>query len=853
MKQDWHALPWKEVVRKLHSHPKLGLSEEEVKRRRRKFGENKLPGKKPPSKIFLFLNQFKSPLIGILLSAGLITLFLKETVDSLVIFAAVFLNALFGFWEELKVANVFLRLKKILKTKAVVQREGRKKEIFQEELVPGDIILLKAGDKIPADGRLIEAENLKVSEAILTGEWLPAEKKTDVLPKETPLFDRDNMVYAGCLVESGRGKAIVTATGKETESGKILGLIEEVVEEKTPLQKKLAQFGKTISLCILFAVLLIFLGGVWEKRNPLQMLETAIAIAVGGIPEALPIVITVILAVGMERILKKKGLVRKLGAIETLSSTSIICFDKTRTLTEGKMVPEEIVAPDKEQLLKAALLSTDAFIENPEDDPWKWKIRGSPTGKAIVRAGRKEGVLQPDLEKESKEIFSKPFDPNTKYQLSLRKEKDKLFLYISGAPERILEKSTNPLDWKERLEKLSQRGLRVIGVGFKEIKSPEKNLEKMAKNFVFLGLIGLKDPIRKDVKKALKTCLEAKIRPILITGDFRKTALAVAREIGFKVKEEEVMDGEELDKIPQKDWERTVEKIKIYARAEPRHKLKIVEAWQKKGEVVGMVGDGVNDAPALKKADIGISLGSGTEVAKEVSDLVLLNDSFSILIRAVEEGRTILDNIRKAISYVLADSFTSAILVGASILFKWPLPLLWPQILWNNIVEDTLPNIAYAFEPKEKGVMKRPPSSPKTPLLTSEMKALIFLTGLIDQFLALALFLFLWKFLKLPLDYVRTMVFGTICLDTAFVIYCYKSLRKNIWEINLFNNKFLLLSSIVVFLAFALAIYLPFLQNFLHTVPLGLKSWLVIIGTAIISMLLIEGTKWYFIIRKATD
>jgi len=856
----WHNLSWEEVVKKLNSDPKRGLNEKEVKSRQEKFGKNLIPEQAPFSSLKIFLDQFKSPLIYILIIAGIVTLALKAFTDSIVIFLAIFINALFGFWEEKKTSRILEKLKTVLKTKAIVLRDGQKIEIFKEELVPGDIFYLKAGDKVPADGRLIEVENLKVSEAVLTGEWIPSQKTTKTLPKETPLADRENMVYMGSLVEAGFGKAICTETGTRTETGKIALLVKETKEEKTPLQKKLTGFGKVIGILIGVICFFIFVGGILREGNLLEMFEASVAIAVGGIPEALPIVMTLILTVGMGRILRKKGLVRRLSSVETLGSTQIICFDKTKTLTQGKMELDSIISEDENLALKIAVLCNEGFIENPQDPKENWKIRGSPTDKALLKAGIERGLLKPELEKKSLEVNFLPFDPSNKYLLSLRKEGEKYFLYVSGAPERILEKSLNKKGWSEKLERLTEKGLRVIGVGYKEISNLKSqmsnlsNLNELASDFNFVGLIALKDPLRPEVKEAIEVCKQAGMKPVLVTGDHKLTAIAVAKEVGFELKKESVLEGKDLDKLSDKDLGKILEKIQIFARVEPKHKMRIIKAWQEKGKVVAMTGDGVNDAPALKKADIGIALGSGTEVAKESSDLVLLNDSFSIIIKAIEQGRVILDNLRKSISYILADSFTSIILIGfAKIIFGWPLPILPVQILWNNFVEDTLPDITYAFEPKEKGIMKRKPAPAKAPLLTKEMKILIFGTGLIDEFLTLILFWYLWGRLGLNLDYVRTVIFGAICIDTAFVIYCFKSLRKNIWQINPFSNKWLVISSIVVFLAFALAVYLPPLQTILHTVPLGIGSWLILIGVGILSMFLVEVTKWYFISRHETE
>ena len=862
----WHNLDLEQVSRLLHSDPKKGLSEQEAKRRQRIFGKNRLPKRKSGSKFKLFLEQFKSPLVYILVIVGIVVLILEKYPNNLIesgfVFIVILINSLFGFLEENKTSNVLEKLKKILKQKAVVEREGAKREILREEIVPGDIIVLRPGDKVPADGRLVEAENLRVAEAFLTGEWLPAQKKVETLEKETSLLDRDNMVYSGSLIESGKGKAIVVAIGKNTEIGKISTLVSETKEERTPLQKKLSHFSRLIGTVIVSICFGIFLLGIIQGRNPKGMFETAAAISVGGIPEALPIVITLVLSIGMERLLKRKGLVRRLSSVETLGSTSVICCDKTKTLTQGKMKLLKVVSGNENLALRIAVLCNEAFVENPAEKLEKWKVRGSPTDAALVKAAAKKGILKPELEKESVEISAAPFDSVHKYELSLRREKGKNILYISGAPERILERSKNKKGWEKKLKELTENGMRVIGVGYKTIFNYQFsifnnklnfNLDSLARDFTFVGLLALSDPVRPGVKEAIGLCKDSGLKPIVVTGDSRLTAISIARQIGLEVREGDVIEGRELDKISDKELERISPKIKIYARTDPKDKLRIVKAWQKRGEVVAMTGDGVNDAPALRKADIGIGLGSGTEVAKEASDLILLTDGFNIIVRAIEQGRIILDNIRKSISYVLADSFTSVILVGFSVILGWPLPILWVQILWNNIIEDTLPVISYAFEPAEKGVMKRKPESPKSPLLTKEMRVLIFGTGLIDEFLSLILFWVLWKLIGLDLSYVRTMVFGAICLDTAFVIFCYKNLRKNIWRINFFNNKFLLISSALVFVIFALSIYLPPFQVLLHTVPLGIGSWLTLLGIGIVSMFLIESTKWYFISRHETE
>lgn len=879
----WHSFSVEEVRQNFDTDIKAGLSEDEAIKRRKNFGENKLPKRKPLSKLRIFLDQFKSPLIYILIIAGAVVFALEKYpqnfIESSFIFIVIFINVVFGFWKEYKASKAFENLRKILKTKTTVIRQGRKKEVFQEELALGDIIILSSGDKVPADGRIVESEHLKISEAALTGEWTPAVKTNKILPEEISLADRDNMVYAGCLVENGKAKVIVTGIGENTEIGKISLLIKETKEEKTPLQKKTINFSKKIGIFIGLMCFLIFIGGIIRDQPFVEMLETSIAIAVAGIPEALPVVMTLILAIGSERLLRKKGLIRNLSSVETLGSTSVICCDKTKTLTHGIMTADiirtfentfNIDSKIKDKVynlaLKIAVLTNQGFIENFDKPVEQYQAKGTATDKALLLAGEKNGIFKHQIEKEYPVVQALSFNSHLRYQAHLRKIGNEFFIYIAGSPEKILKMSKTielstgkellDLEKKKQLDQsfqyFTQKGLRVIALAYKKIipEHKDKEIQELCRDITIVGFIGLKDPLRKNVKSVISTAVDAGLLPVIITGDHSNTAKAIVEELGIKVGSENIIQGQDLDKMSDQELQKIIKRIKIYARTEPRQKIRIVSAWQKTGEIVAMVGDGVNDAPALKKADIGVSLGSGTEVAKETSDLILLNDGFDIIVCAIKQGRIVLDNLRKTIAYVLADSFTSVILIGMSIMLGWPLPILWPQLLWNNIVEDTLPVIAFAFEPAEKGIMKRNPYSSKAPLLTKEMKILIFGTGLIDEFIILFFFWVLWFYLGMDIDYVRTMVFGAICIDTAFVVYCYKSLRTNIWNTNVFSNKFLLLSSVLVFVGFAAAVYVPFFQNLLHTKSLGIVSWLILIGIGIISMFLIEITKWYFISRR---
>jgi P-type Ca2+ transporter type 2C len=844
----WHNQSIADMEALTESNVKKGLTEKEVRKRLKKFGRNRISQRKLSPRIKIFFHQFASPLVIILLIAGLVTGYLGKYTDTIVILVAVFINAGFGFWEENKVSKIFEKLRNRLQTKAIVLRNGSKKKILAERLVRGDIIFFRAGDKIPADARVVEAKNLRVDQSAITGEWIPVGKKTD---RDTPLAERDNLVYSGTLVEAGEGRGLVIQTGDYTETGKIATFLEETVKDKTPLQKKMASVGKFAAVSISLICLVLFLVGVSRGEDLVQMFEVSIAVAVGGIPEALPVVVTLAMAIGMERLLKKKGLIRRLSSVETLGSTSVICFDKTKTLTQGKMILEKLDTKEEEKLLRIAALCNEAFIENPQEEYMDWKINGSPTDKAMLIGAFKNGMSQPDLQKESREIFKLRFDSKRKYQASVRKEGQAYFIYVTGASEKLLSFSRKKGHWQEKMEKLTEQGLRVVAAGYKKVKYPIKNakqLEEAIKGLHFVGLMAFKDPLRRGIKKTFQVAQKAGINPIIITGDHQNTARMILKEIGIKIKRSQIITGNQLDELSDSGLAKVLAKIKIYARAEPRHKIRIVDAWQKKGKTVAMVGDGVNDAPAIKKANIGLAQGSGTEIAKETADMVLLDDSFRAIIKAVEEGRVILDNLRKSVSYMLGDTLTSVIIVGGSkIVFGWPLPILPAQLLWNNIVEDTFPSLAYAFEPKEKGVMKRKPLSPKSSFFTKEMKILILFTGLIDEFLILYLFWFVWAKLGYDLDHARTLVFGAICLDTSFVVYSYKNLKKNIWQINPFSNKWLNFSVILVAITFLAAVYLSPLQKLLQTTPLNLIDWLMLIAVCIASVFLIEMTKWFFV------
>jgi Ca2+-transporting ATPase len=898
----WHNLSGEEVIKILGANLDEGLSLKEVGIRQKKFGKNIFPEEKPLSKLRIFLKQAKNPLIYILIIAGTASLLLKDYTDAIVIFSTVLLNFVIGFFQENKTSRVLAELKKIVKVKAYVIRGGNEKEIAQEDLMPGDVILLHPGDKVPADARLIESYNLKINEASLTGEWISAEKKIKILPPNTPLGDRDNMVYTGTVVEEGKGRAVVTETGLGTEIGKVIEMVRGTKEEKTPYQKKVARFSIVLGLIIAIFCISIFIFGIITGKGYLEMLLTATAVAVAAVPEGLPAAVTVTFAFGLQAILRRRGLVREMLAAETLGSTSVIASDKTGTLTEAKMQVAGIYTGAGELLsdgqkytkeidkngksshllaLKIATLCCEAFVENPEESLERLIIKGRPTDKALMLAGIQAGLNKKELLRKEPKIADLAFDPVYKYSASLNKisEKDpekslsatneaRNIFYILGAPEIILKMSKFvELDGKQKIfseeefeklnkkyQDLAKKGERVLATAYRIIgnnKIKGDNLKGFCKDLIFVGFISLRDPLRKDAKTAIKICQKAGMRVIIVTGDHKLTAKAIAEELGLPSKEENIVEGNDLDKMSDKELRKNVRKIEIYARVEPRHKMRIIQAWQDEGEIVAMTGDGVNDAPALKKANIGVALGSGTEVAKESSDLILLTDNFSIIITAVEEGRRIMDNIRKIITYLLAGGFTEIMLIGLSIIFRLPLPVLPGQILWKNLIESTPPAMALTFESAEKDIMNRSPEDLRLPLLNKEMNVLIFIIGILTNIILFGLFLW-FLHAGYPIELIRSIIFVGLAIDSFFFIFSCRNLRKNIWQYNLFSNKYINLSITAGFLFLIIALYLPLFQKLLKTVPLGFFEWSVLLGFGFLNLVLIEAAKWYFIKKQKT-
>ncbi|HEX9664472.1 MAG TPA: HAD-IC family P-type ATPase [Patescibacteria group bacterium] len=883
-KELWYNLSVSEILKKFKTS-QAGLSQKEAVGRLKKFGPNELPREKRLTWFKIFLSQFKSPLVYILLLAAVITLILQEFIDMAVIIAAVFINVIVGFFQEYKADQALWQLKKLTKIEAKVIRQGILHQIDSAEIAPGDIIIFEAGDKIPADGRLIEVNNLEIAEAALTGESVPSTKIDNVLKRGTALADRENMVYMGTTVERGKGRAVVTATGVQTEIGRIAVIVREIPEEKSPLQKKLKKLTARLTLILGVISAGIFTFGFLTGQPFFEMLITTVALAVAAIPQGLPASVSIILAIGMQKILKRKGLVRQMVAAETLGATTVICTDKTGTLTKGVMRVSQVLTGSRELLqgkhkvftlpgraeeighilaLEISLLCNNSFIENPEDQLKDWIIRGDSTETALLLAAVQAGLNRSQLEKESPRLAEVPFDSEKKYMVTMNKlDSQHNILYLKGAPEVILEMSSAiNVDGKESkltpnkikilkktYEDLTRKGLRVLGVGYRKVKiQNSKALEELCCDFIFVGFIGLKDPLRKEAKETLRKIYQAGIRPVVVTGDHKLTARAIFEELGFPVKSDRIMEGVELDQLSDAELKQKITEIDVFARVEPKHKIRIVDAWQARGQVVAMTGDGVNDAPALKSADIGVALGSGTDVAKETADIVVTDDNLSTLVAAVEQGRIIFENIRKVTLYFLIDSFTEIILIGGSLLLGLPLPLLAAQILWVNLVEDSFPSIALAFEPGEREVMKDRPRKLTEPILDTEIKVLIFVIGIItDLFLFL---LFIWLLGRdYSMEYIRTIIFITLGLDSLFYVFSCRSFRHTIFTRSIFTNKLLIAAVLTGMMFILIGVYMPIMRTVLRTVPLSFSDWLIPVGLSVLGVILIEITKEIFIIR----
>ncbi len=883
MGEHYYNLPGEQVLESLQARLE-GLHEQEVKHRRARYGHNALPEEKKFSIFGLLIQQFKSTLTYILLIAAGISFLLGDIVDMWVILAAVILNVIVGFIQEFRAQRTLEKLRKVVTSYTSVKRGGHEHKIESDELVPGDIVILRAGDKVPADIRILKQTDLKIDEASLTGESFPIEKTTDALPSAVILAERKNMAFMGTTVVTGSATGVVTATADQTELGHIARLIKTTEQEETPLQHKLSRLAKWLGIIILILSAIIFALGLVLGYDIREIFTTAVALSVAAIPEGLVVVVTVILAIGMQRILRQHALVRKLVAAETLGSTTVICTDKTGTLTEGEMRVVRIITHDKKldstkhtepgtaeaepvasyfAALKTGVLASDAYIENPDEAMEHRTVIGMPTEKAIVMAASQAGIDLDKLRAENPRLEVVPFSSERKFMATLNQNtKKEKTIYCKGAPEVILRHTTridldgkiDTLDSKKRdklrreYETLSSQGMRLLAFSYKQVAQDYAGIEedeKLLNDMVFVGFAVIKDPLREGAKETIETCLMAGIRPVMITGDHRLTAQAIAKELGLLHEDDNIIEGDAFATLNEDELRDRIAVFSVYARVSPKDKLRIIDAWQHKDEVVAMTGDGVNDAPALKSADIGVALGSGTDVAKETADMVLLDNNFKTIVAAVEQGRIIYENIKKVILYLLSDSFTEMVIIVGALSLGWPLPLLAAQILWINLITDGFPNIALTFEPGDKNIMQQPPVSSKTPILDKEIKIIVVIVSLVTGVIALGVFYWFWQMTG-DLDKARTMVFTAIAVDSLFYVFSCRSLKNPIYKIKFFSNKYLIASVIMAFALQLVAIYTPFFQNIFKVTPLNLSEWVLVFIYGTITIITTELIKYLY-------
>lgn len=882
----WHRLSAAQALTVLESASE-GLSQAEAAKRLSVYGENLLKeaeGKRPWS---ILLRQFTDLMIVILLIAAAIAWAMGDFTDTAMILVIVVLNAALGFSQEYRAERALSALKRLEQPQVLVRREGIYLQVPSRELVPGEVVAIEAGQKVPADGRLIEAVQLKIDESQLTGESVPVEKELPALNREeVPLGDQANRVFMGTTVMTGHGWAVVTETGMRTELGRIASLLQTVEDRQTPLQIRLAAMGKRLAAAALIMTAVIFAAGLLRGESVQTMLLTAISLAVAVIPEGLPAMVTIVLALGAQRMVRRNALIRKLPAVETLGSVTTICTDKTGTLTQNVMSVEVIYVDGRRiqvsgsgyrpeghlykkgkmfdpltdqpllQLLRAAVLCSNARLELRGRE---WAVLGDPTEGALLTAAAKAGLWKDMLERRYPRIGEIPFDSSRKLMTTLHHNRDeKVRVFAKGSIEEVLRRSTRmiqgeetvPLTDRHREEiaqthrELAGAGLRLLACGMRRLdKAPGPDLRGVEAELTFLGLFGMIDPLRPEAIDAVDRCRTAGIRPVMITGDHRITAEAIGAQLGMKGAGEQVLTGEELARLTPEALEPIVRNISIYARVSPEHKVKIVEALKRRGEIVAMTGDGVNDAPALRAADIGIAMGrSGTDVAREASEMILLDDHFATIISAVEEGRIIYDNIRKFTRYILSTNSGEILTMFFAILFGLPLPLLPIQILWTNLVTDGLPALALGVEPPERSVMRRPPRSSSESLFAGGLGLHVIWVGLLMGLGTVGLFA--WAIQTRDLAHARTIAFLTLMLFQMFHVLAIRSERDPLWRIGLRSNPYLL-GAVVLTLVLQLAItYLSPLQKLFHTTSLSAGELLACIGAAVTVYFAVEAEKW---------
>ena len=860
----WQTLRKEEVLRKLSTDEKQGLTEKEVRERQEKYGKNKLQEKKKESFIVKFIKQFNDFMIIILIIASIISAVVSKMqgendyVDSIIIIGIVVFNALMGVIQEAKAEKSIEALKQMTPQLAKTIRNGKTVEVNAEELVKGDIIILDAGNFVPADCRILESHNLKIEESSLTGETQGAEKDADAIcSKNAPLGDMKNMAFMASITVNGHGKAVVTDTGMSTKVGQIANMIIEDEAPQTPLQKKLGEVGKILGLACLAICVIIFVMGLIKHIEPVEMFMTSVGLAVAAIPEGLPAIVTIMLSIGVTKMAKKNSIIRKLPAVETLGSSSVICSDKTGTLTQNKMKVVDVRSQNKKFIIELATLCTDCDINVESGVP---QVSGEPTEKAIVEECINMGTVKDKLENFMPRINEIPFDSNRKMMTTIHKIGNKYRIITKGAPDVLLQKCTKQVDLITEMQnqynikikslenlkiqsdnrQMAQKALRVIAVAYKDLDTlPSKiDSQNIENNLTFVGLIGMIDPPREGVKEAVQVCKNSGIKTVMITGDHLETAKAIAKDLGILEQKDMAITGQELDKMSQNQLEKKIRDYSVFARVTPEHKVRIVKAWQKNGAVVAMTGDGVNDSPALKNADIGIAMGkNGTDVAKNAADIILTDDNFVTIVEAVKQGRNIYDNIKKAIHFLIATNIGEIVTIFMGLVLGLKSPLLAIQLLWINLVTDSLPAIALGLEKPEKDIMQRKPVDSKKGIFADGLWNKIIVEGIMIGVLTLVAFSIGNKYYGLEVG--RTMAFLSIGFLELIHSFNVKN-EKSIFEAGLFENKYLVGSFVLGIFIQAIVVVVPTFAKVFEVVPLNLTQWIITVAISILPVPVIE-------------
>ena len=857
----WHSSSVEEVSKKLKTNINIGLSEEEAQKRFERYGPNNLKEKKKESIFVKFIKQFNDFMIITLIIAAIISAVVSKLngeadyIDSIIIVAIVIFNAIMGLVQEQKAEKSLEALKKMSAPNAKVRRNGRVQEIDATMVVPGDIVILEAGNYVPADCRLINSYNLKIEESALTGETIPSLKDSSKILKEnTAMGDLCNMVFATTIVVNGHGEAIVVETGMNTRVGKIAGMIIEDESPETPIQKKLAEVGKILAIACIIICVLIFVIGIFKKIPIIEMFMTSVGLAVAAIPEGLPAIVTIMLSIGVTKMAKKNSIIRKLPAVETLGSSSVICSDKTGTLTQNKMTVTEIRncfgranSNERKFILELGTMCTDTTEERING---KLGFAGEATEVAISNAAMEEGVSKSFLYDEMKRINDIPFDSKRKMMTTIHKYGNGYRIITKGAPDVLLKRCSNcysggqvvPIfskkdDINEQNNQMAEKALRVIAVAYKDVeKLPE--MQEMEKDLIFCGLIGMIDPPREGVKEAVRTCRRAGIKTVMITGDHLQTAKAIAKELGILKRGDLAIDGETLERMSQHELEQNIMDYSVFARVSPEHKVRIVKAFQSTGAVVAMTGDGVNDAPALKNADIGIAMGKGgTDVAKNAADMILLDDNFVTIVEAVKQGRNIYDNIKKAIHFLISTNIGEIVTIFFGLVLGIKSPLLAIQLLWINLVTDSLPAIALGLEKEEENIMSRLPRNPKKNLFADGLWWKIIIEGAMLGMFTLLAFSIGNRLYSVEVG--RTMAFLTLGILELVHSFNIKS-EESIFKIGVLENKYLVGALVLgVILQVIVVVVSPLAQVF-SLVPLTGMQWLYTILIAVAPIPIVE-------------